>query len=144
MPDISLSGAVLQTVRRIFSFRSATTETSSTLINRIIENRARQKHHIIINAEESDLHFHGEKDRGGKGIETRATIGHIQRGGTPTCKDRVYASIMGASCRASGGKSNRIVAYKDGKFVDFDIQEALNMKKDIPEEQYEVSKLLVR
>ena len=34
--------------------------------------------------------------------------------------------------------------YKDGKFVDFDIQEALNMKKDIPEEQYEVSKLLVR
>ena len=42
------------------------------------------------------------------------------------------------------GKSNRIVAYKDGNFVDFDIQEALNKKKDIPEEQYEVSKLLVR
>ena len=42
------------------------------------------------------------------------------------------------------GKSNRIVAYKDGKFVDFDIQEALNMKKDIPEEQYELSKLIVR
>ena len=42
------------------------------------------------------------------------------------------------------GKSNRIVAYRGGQFVDFDIQEALNMKKDIPEEQYEVSKLLVR
>ena len=81
------------------------------------------------------------------GIETRATIiGHIQRGGTPTCKDRVYASIMGARAAEllAEGKSNRIVAYKDGKFVDFDIQEALNMKKDIPEEQYEVSKLLVR
>ena len=73
-------------------------------------------------------------------------IGHIQRGGTPTCKDRVYASIMGARAAEllAEGKSNRIVAYKDGKFVDFDIQEALNMKKDIPEEQYEVSKLLVR
>ena len=72
------------------------------------------------------------------GIETRATIiGHIQRGGTPTCKDRVYASIMGARAAEllAEGKSNRIVAYKDGKFVDFDIQEALNMKKDIPEEQ---------
>ena len=81
------------------------------------------------------------------GIETRATIiGHIQRGSTPTCKDRVYASIMGARAAEllAEGKSNRIVAYKDGKFVDFDIQEALNMKKDIPEEQYEVSKLLVR
>ena len=81
------------------------------------------------------------------GIETRATIiGHIQRGGTPTCKDRVYASIMGARAAEllAEGKSNRIVAYKEGKFVDFDIQEALNMKKDIPEEQYEVSKLLVR
>lgn len=81
------------------------------------------------------------------GIETRATIiGHIQRGGTPTCKDRVYASIMGAKAAEllAEGKSNRIVAYKEGKFVDFDIQEALNMKKDIPEEQYEVSKLLVR
>ena len=81
------------------------------------------------------------------GMEIRVTVpGHMQRGGTPTCKDRVYASIMGARAAEllAEGKSNRIVAYKDGKFVDFDIQEALNMKKDIPEEQYEVSKLLVR
>lgn len=42
------------------------------------------------------------------------------------------------------GKTNRVVAYKHGEFVDFDIQEALNMTKDIPEDQYEISKLLVR
>ena len=42
------------------------------------------------------------------------------------------------------GKSNRIVAYRDGMFVDYDIQEALNMKKDIPEDQFTISKLLVR
>lgn len=81
------------------------------------------------------------------GIETRATIlGHMQRGGTPTCKDRVYASIMGAKAAEllAEGKSNRLVAYKHGEFVDYDIQEALNMKKDIPEEQYEVAKLLIR
>ena len=81
------------------------------------------------------------------GIETRATIlGHMQRGGTPTCKDRVYASIMGAKAveLLAEGKSNRVVAYKNGDYVDFDIQEALAMKKDIPEDQFEISKLLTR
>ena len=81
------------------------------------------------------------------GVETRATIiGYIQRGGTPTCKDRVYASIMGAKAAElmADGKSNRVIAYKNGEFVDYDIQEALNMTKDIPEEQFEISKMLVR
>ena len=81
------------------------------------------------------------------GIETRATIlGHMQRGGSPTCKDRYYASIMGARAveLLCEGKSNRLVAYKKGEFVDYDIQEALQMKKDIDEEQYRVAQLLVR
>ena len=81
------------------------------------------------------------------GVETRATIiGHIQRGGTPTCKDRVYASLMGAKAAQllAEGKSNRVIAYKNGEFVDYDIQEALSMKKDIPEDQFTISKLLVR
>ena len=119
------------------------------LINRIIENRKRgKKHHIIINAEGiGHSTSMARRIEAATGIETRATIiGHIQRGGTPTCKDRVYASIMGAKAAELlwEGKSNRIVAYRGGQFVDYDIQEALNMKKDIPEEQFEISKLLVR
>lgn len=119
------------------------------LINRIIENRKRgKKHNIIINAEgighSSSM---AKRIEAATGIETRATIlGHMQRGGTPTCKDRVYGSIMGA--RAAEllveGKSNRLVAYRKGEFVDFDIQEALNMKKDISEEQFNIAKMLVR
>ena len=119
------------------------------LINRIIENRKRgKKHNIIINAEgighSSSM---AKRIEAATGIETRATIlGHMQRGGTPTCKDRVYASIMGA--RAAEllveGKSNRLVAYRKGEFVDFDIQEALNMKKDISEDQFNIAKMLVR
>ena len=119
------------------------------LINRIIENRKRgKKHNIIINAEgighSSSM---AKRIEAATGIETRATIlGHMQRGGTPTCKDRVYASIMGA--RAAEllveGKSNRLVAYRKGEFVDFDIQEALNMNKDISEEQFNIAKMLVR
>ena len=119
------------------------------LINRIIDNRKRGKrHHIIINAEGiGHSASMAKRIEAATGIETRATIlGYMQRGGAPTCKDRVYASIMGANAveLLEKGKTNRVVAYKHGEFLDFDIQEALNMKKDIPEDQYEISKLLIR
>ena len=119
------------------------------LINRIIDNRKRGKrHHIIINAEGiGHSASMAKRIEAATGIETRATIlGYMQRGGAPTCKDRVYASIMGAKAveLLEKGKTNRVVAYKHGEFLDFDIQEALNMKKDIPEDQYEISKLVIR
>ena len=75
------------------------------------------------------------------GIETRATIlGHMQRGGSPTCKDRVYASTMGAYAvdLMVEGKTNRVVAYRDGEYVDFDIDEALRMSKSVSEYQCQV------
>ena len=119
------------------------------LIDRIIENRKRgKKHHIIINAEGiGHSTSMAKRIEAATGIETRATIlGYMQRGGAPTCKDRVYASIMGAKAveLLLAGKSNRLVAYKNGEFVDFDIQEALAMKKDISEDQFRICKLLVR
>ncbi len=119
------------------------------LVNRIIDNRKRgKKHHIIINAEGiGHSNSMAKRIEAATGIETRATIlGHMQRGGAPTCKDRVYASIMGAKAveLLQGGKSNRVVAYKNGEYCDFDIQEALAMKKDIPEDQYRINKMLVR
>ena len=119
------------------------------LINRIIDNRKRGKrHHIIINAEGiGHSASMAKRIEAATGIEPRATIlRYMQRGGAPTCKDRVYASIMGAKAveLLEKGKTNRVVAYKHGEFLDFDIQEALNMKKDIPEDQYEMSKLLIR
>ena len=68
------------------------------------------------------------------GMETRATIlGYMQRGGNPTCRDRVYATMMGSLAvdLLCEGKSNRVVGYKDGEFKDFDIDEALAMKKTV-------------
>ena len=119
------------------------------LIDRIIENSKRgKKHHIIINAEGIGHSVSmAKRIEAATGIETRATIlGYMQRGGAPTCMDRVYASIMGAKAveLLLAGKSNRLVAYKNGEFVDFDIQEALAMKKDISEDQFRICKLLVR
>ena len=117
------------------------------LINHIIEGRKKgKKHHLIINAEGIG-HSTGMARRieAATGIETRATIlGYMQRGGSPTCKDRMYASIMGAYAvdLLAEGKSNRLVAYKDGKFVDYDIDEALAMTKDINDYEFNISALL--
>ncbi len=79
------------------------------------------------------------------GIETRATIlGHIQRGGNPTVKDRVVASQMGhyAVNLIKQGIGNRIVAIKNEKIVDFDILEGLNMSKKLDESMIEISDIL--
>jgi len=56
----------------------------------------------------------------------------------------MYASVMGSYAvdLLVEGKSNRLVAYKNGKFVDFDIDEALAMKKDINEYEFNISALL--
>ena len=117
------------------------------IINNIINNRKRGKtHHIIINAEGiGHSTSMARRIEAATGIETRATIlGYMQRGGSPTCKDRFYASIMGAYAAdiLYAGKTNRVVGYRHGEFVDFDIEEALQMKKEIPEYQFQVSKLL--
>ncbi len=119
------------------------------IINNIINNRKRGKtHHIIINAEGiGHSTSMARRIEAATGIETRATIlGYMQRGGNPTCKDRFYASVMGAYAAdiLCQGKSNRVVAYRKGEFTDFDIEEALAMKKDIPEYQYEVSRVLAQ
>ncbi len=117
------------------------------IINNIIANRRRGKtHHIIINAEGiGHSTSMSRRIEAATGIETRATIlGHMQRGGNPTCKDRYYASIMGAYAVdiLLKGKTNRVVARRHGEFVDFDIEEALNMHKGIDDYEWEVAHLL--
>ena len=114
------------------------------LVDHIIENRRRGKrHHLIINAEGiGHSTSMAKRIEAATGIETRATIlGYMQRGGAPTCKDRYYASIMGAYATdiLLQGKSNRVVCYRDGKFVDLDIEEALAMTKEFPEYEYRIS-----
>ena len=117
------------------------------LVNHIIEGKKKGKqHHIIINAEGiGHSASMAKRIEAATGIETRATIlGHMQRGGSPTCKDRVYASTMCALavdllCK---GASNRVVGYRHGEFVDFDIDEALAMTKGIDEYQFEICNTL--
>jgi len=81
------------------------------------------------------------------GLETRATIiGYIQRGGSPTCRDRVFASVMGSKAvdiLVSGGR-DRVVCYRKGEFTDMDIHEALAMQKDLDNSLWEISRKLCR
>lgn len=117
-----------------------TTEKYHGDIQRIItkiqdRRKLGKKNHIIVNAEGVGNSAEMAKIiEVATGVETRATIlGHIQRGGNPTCKDRVFASAMGTMAveLLCEGKSNRVVGYKEGEFVDFDIQEALSMSKEL-------------
>jgi len=117
------------------------------IIQDILTNRKNgKKHYIIVNAEGvGDSINMAKRIEEATEVETRATIlGHLQRGGSPTVKDRVYASVMGAKAvdLLIEGKTNRVVGYKNGEFIDFDINDALRMQKEVPEYQVKISKIL--
>lgn len=102
-----------------------------------------KRHFIIIVAEGiggvQEMAQRIEKETG---VESRATIlGHVQRGGSPTVRDRVAGSLMG--CKAvellKQGIGNRVVAMQKDEIVDFDIFEALNMTKSIDLNMYKLA-----
>ena len=129
------------------SFDGNMPKLEQQIIEHLLRNRALGKtHHMIINAEGVG-HSYGMAKRieAATGIETRATIlGHMQRGGSPTAKDRVYASMMGAYAvdLLCAGKSNRIVGYQNGKFMDIDMDEGLAMEKHVDDYQLQIAHLL--
>lgn len=113
----------------------------------ILSGKVRGKTHSIVIVAEGIGNSYELAERIEKrtDIETRATIlGHIQRGGTPTVRDRVIASQMGHKAVEIllEGRSNRVVCMKDDKIIDIDIEEGLNMKKDISDEILELTKIL--
>ena len=113
------------------------------------KKKSTKKHHMIINAEGIGHSYGMAKDiEAATGVETRATIlGYMQRGGSPTAKDRVYATYMGSLAvdLLAAGATNRVVGYRNGKFVDDDIEDALSMpRKDIDEYELEMAQMLGR
>ncbi len=114
------------------------------VISRIINTQKTGKKHFIIVVAEgvgkvNDLAKYIEQRLG---IEARATIlGHVQRGGSPTVRDRVVASQMGYKAveLLNQGFGNRVVVMRDGKITDLDIDEALSMERVFDMELYKVA-----
>ena len=115
-----------------------------SVIDKILETQKNGRNHFIIVVSEGlcDATQLAKLLQEATGIETRATIlGHIQRGGNPTLRDRVVASKMGYAAveLLSKGVGNRVIGLKDNKIVDYDIFEALNMVKSFDQETYRLA-----
>ena len=122
-------------------------DVGEDIIKPILSCRNAGKHHyIVIYAEGVGKTMEiAEEIRSKTGISTTTTIlGHQQRGGSPTVRDRVAASLMGAKATEllSQGISGRIVAMRGESVIDLDIEEALNMKKEISEDLIRTGKIL--
>lgn len=105
------------------------------------------KHNFIVIVSEgiTDVHRLARYIEEKTGVESRATVlGHIQRGGTPSARDRIIASQMG--CYAvellEQGIGNRVVIQKNSKIIDYDILEALTMKKGLDPKLLEVDQTI--
>ena len=114
------------------------------VIKKIEDTRKLGKKHFIVVVAEGvgGVDEMAKQIEAATGIETRATVlGHVQRGGCPTLRDRLIATQMGyeAVQLLKNGIGNRVVAYKLGKVVDYDIYEALNMTKGIDEHLYQIA-----
>ncbi|MBD5113880.1 MAG: 6-phosphofructokinase [Ruminococcaceae bacterium] len=118
--------------------------TIEAVCEKIKKTRETGKHHFIVVVSEG-VGNSGEIAKQiemNTGVESRATIlGHVQRGGSPTIRDRVAASELGyyAVQLLADGKGNRVVGIQNNKIVDYDIQEALSMKKPFENDLYRIS-----
>jgi 6-phosphofructokinase 1 len=119
----------------------------SDICKKMIENIKRGKGHFIVVVAEGigGIDFISKTIEMQTGIETRSSsLGYIQRGGSPSVKDRIIASKMGLKAveLLLNGVSNRVVVYKNAQIVDFDIKEALQTKKDFDYKLAELSDTL--
>lgn len=114
------------------------------VIDRMLRTQKTGKKHFIIMVAEGigGVEDMAKRIEAETGVETRATIlGHVQRGGSPTVRDRVTGSIMGYKAveLLRAGIGNRVVATCKDDIVDYDIFEALNMKKSLDTNLYKIA-----
>ena len=117
------------------------------VIGKINSSLRTGKHNFIIIVSEgiTDVHQLARYIEEKTGVESRATVlGHIQRGGTPSARDRIIASQMGyrAVELLEEGIGNRVVIQKNAQIVDHDILDALTMKKGLDPDLLEVDQTI--
>ena len=125
-------------------------DVEKDVIDKIKFEQSRGRRHFIIMTSEApevkakigSVEELAKKINEETGVESRATVlGHLQRGGSPTLRDRVICTRMGnyAAHLLIEGKGNRVVAIKDDNLFDLDIIDALNTKKQLDADLYRVA-----
>ncbi len=122
-------------------------EFERDILNRMEFTKKTGKHHFIVVVAEgvgrvSEIAQQIEMHTG---IETRATVlGHVQRGGSPTVRDRVIASQMGvqAAKLLQEGIGNRAVVMRDAKILHVELTEALKMKRAFNHNLYQIAMMI--
>jgi len=120
------------------------------VIQKIRDGMAFGKNHFIVVVAEGVANTNGVGDvndiairiEEATGVESRATVlGHVQRGGSPTTRDRMLASCMGSYAvdLLTKGIGNRVVSIRNNVLVDDDIVEALKMKNTVDHKLYEIA-----
>ncbi|MBQ6815988.1 MAG: 6-phosphofructokinase [Clostridia bacterium] len=114
------------------------------IIDKINKTKTTGKRHFIIIVAEGvgKVNELAKQIEQATGVESRATIlGHVQRGGRPTVRDRVMASEMGHAAvqLLKEGIGNRVIAFRNDHIVDLDIYEALQMKKEFDIQAYNMA-----
>ena len=114
------------------------------ILERMRQTQVTGKKHFIIIVSEGviDANELANQIQAATGVDSRATVlGHIQRGGSPTVRDRVNASLMGyhAIDLLDKGIYNRVVAVSGDKIVDYDVNVALSMHKTIDRDMIEIA-----
>ena len=133
------------------TIRSALADSQLPEIDRMVEaiRKARLAgvtHFMIVVAEGAGSAVDiGKRIHDEIGIDPRVTVlGHIQRGGSPSSRDRETASRMGYHAVMSlvANKGNRVIATQEGRVVDIDMEEALAMTKPFQMDRYDVLEAL--
>ena len=118
--------------------------STDEIIEKIRRMKKTGKRHFVIVVAEGvgGVDEMAKKIEAATGIVTRATtLGHVQRGGNPSVRDRVRATQLGYAAvkLLQDGKGNRVVAIKNNTVVDYDIYEALKMEKGLDMQMYEIA-----
>ena len=114
------------------------------IVDRMNYTKTLGKHHFIVMVAEGigDVDQLARDIEAATGVETRATVlGHVQRGGRPSARDRILASQMGyyAAHLLMEGKTERVVAVNNNQLMDYDIDEALAIKKPFKDQLFRMA-----
>lgn len=132
--DLAIFSSIAEAAEMTVTFDHPISD--EVLYSKLRKIKSQRKSHAIVIVSENllDINEFAKKIEKETGFETKAEVlGRLQRGGSPSAADRILASRLGSHAieLLNNGKAGRVVGIRDNHIVDYDIEEALTMKRDI-------------